>query len=411
MKSIKKLLGRTLLYLFIILLIPYLYFIFQAKQAIDTFLSLHPVDGKFEYQWFWVDLGGKITLQNVQFFQDSHDAIFTAEKIEVIPTSLFDLLDIKEHLIYQEYPSQIIINLINGETKQATKVFSLFNVLYQPDYLNYFYSKKCLTSIDPELPFMHFNLSSKFVVHRTSDDSLISFHFNSKEFAKVSGSFTLNNFSEHGEGGNFVSDLSIQFSNLLWMQQNTQKCLQALNIEKQAFSSLHTEFLFTTAKKNNLLLSNDAAKVFVDFIFVPQKIELNFDLQEGKTFSQIPLLPIYKYQQQVGLTVKLNGTAVRSFFQAYDYIAEKGETVSSSEENKTSKTPPNKFITLDKRSLKSYLGAKIKITLYNNKKVVGYLDRVNYQSIKIYQLELKGRTILPFSLKDIKSVILLREAN
>ena len=412
MKSIKKLIGRALLYLFIILLLPYLYFLSQAKQTIDTFLALHPLDGEFQYQWFWVELDGTISLQNIQFFQDSSDPIFIAERIEVVPTSLFDLLNIEEHLIYKEYPTKVLVNVINGGTKQGDKLFALFNVNYQPEYLSYFYPEKCLSALDVELPFLSFNLNTEFIIHRTSDESLISFDFTSKELAKAIGSFKLNNFSEQGEGGNFVSDLSLTFSDMLWLQQNTQKCLKALNLERSEFNSLYTKFINTTAKENNLLLSDGTAKTYVDFIFVPQKIKLSFNLQEDKTFSQIPFFPIYEYQQQVGLSIDLNDDHLPSIFQAYDYIStfEENQPSNTTKQSKTEK-PTSNLIALNRRSLKPYLGSKIEILLYNKKKVVGYIEEANYQSIKIYQLEHKGKTILPFLYKDIKSITLLHAEN
>ena len=413
MRSIKKLVSRALLYLFIILLLPYLYFLSQAKQTVDTFLALHPVDGEFQYQWFWVDLGGKISLQNVEFFQDSKDPVFTAGSIELIPTSLFDLLNIEEHLIYNEFPSKVVVKVVNGETKQAEKLFTLFNVNYQTEYLNYFYPEKCLSTLNKELPFINFNLNTEFVIHRTSDDSLISFDFRSKEFAKISGSFKLNNFSEQGEGGNFVSDLSLQFTDVLWLQQNTQKCLHALDLEKPEFSKLYTQFLNDTAKQNSLLLSSEAAKSYVDFIFVPQKIELAFDLQEGKTFSQIPFLPVYEYQHLVGLSIELNDSPLAAIFQAYDYISpdEPQQTEKSPGTQPKIEQPVSQVIAKNRRSLRPYIGSKIEILLYNKKKVVGYIEEVNYQSLKIYQLEHKGKTVLPFFYNDIKTITLLHAEN
>jgi len=413
MRSIKKLVSRALLYLFIILLLPYLYFLLQAKQTVDTFLALHPVDGEFQYQWFWVDLGGKILLQNVEFFQDSNDPVFTAESVELIPTSLFDLINIEEHLIYNEFPSQVRVKVVNGDTKQAEKLFALFNVNYQTEYLNYFYPEKCLSVLDKELPFINFNLNTDFVIHRTSDDSLINFDFRSKEFAKISGSFKLNNFSEQGEGGNFVSDLSLQFTDLLWLQQNTQKCLQALNLEKPEFSSVYAEFVHNKAKQNSLLIRDEVARSYVDFIFVPQKVELAFDLQEGKTFSQIPFLPVYAYQQQVGLSIELNDSPLTAIFQAYDYIStdEQQQTEQDQTTQPKVEQPVSQVISKNRRSLKPYIGSKISIMLYNKKRVVGYIEEVNYQSLKIYQLEHKGKTVLPFFYNDIKTITLLHAEN
>jgi len=412
MKSIKKLLGRSVLYLLIILLLPYLYFLSQAKQAVDTFLVLHPVDGKFQYQWLWVKLDGTISLQNIQFFQDSNDPIFTAKSLEIIPSNLFDLLNIKEHLIYKEFPSQLFVNVNNGESKQSAKLLSLFSINYKPEYLNYFYPEKCINNIDRELPLLHFDISSEFAIHRTADDSFINFTFKSKQLAKVMGAFKLNNFSEQNESSGFISDLTIKFSDLSWLQQNTQKCLKTFNLEESEFYNTYSYFLDKMAKKSNLLLSDGAAESYIDFIFVPQTIELKFDIKEGLTFSQVPLLPIYEYQEKVGLNILLNDKLAPPFFKAYNYISAE-ETIEQQQANKPNQRekPKMSFISLNRRALKPYLGSKIEIRLHNKKRVVGYIEKVDYQAIKIYQLEHKGKTTLPFLFEDIKSIVLIHAEN
>jgi len=410
----KKLLTRTFLYLFIILLLPYAFFTWQAKQGVDTFLILHPFDGDFSYQWLWIDLEGNISLQDIAFYQDSNDPIFTAKKIVIQLTSPFDLLDAKNHITHQEYPLHIVINLIDGQTNQTGKVFSMFGVDYQPDHLNYFYPKQCLEAIDKELPFLHFDLSSSFEISRTADVSLVNFSFNSQEFANFTGKFTLNNFTGQESNSVFLSGLRLDFSDLVWIQHNTQKCLQVLNLNRQKFDLLFAQFVKESASDNHLLLANDVTDAFIDFVFIPQKIHLEFNLQEGKTFSQIPVLPIYEYLEITGLSIKLNDRNLPSIFQAYDYI-------SAAQQDAAGKTIENPYLVerlpvvdihlkLNRRALMPYLGAKIEIQLYNNKVIVGYLEMANNQSIKISQLKYKGKTILPFAFKDIKSILLLRPA-
>ncbi len=407
-----KLLFRTFLYLFIILLIPYSYFAWQAKKGVDTFLILHPIDGEFEYQWLWLDLEGKISLEDISFYQDSNEPVFTAARIEIKLSSLFDVLDAADQIIHKEYPANIIVNLVAGQTAQSAKVFSLFGVDFQPNLLDYFYPEQCIENVDRELPLLHFDISSLFEIHRTADESLVNFSFRSKEFTNLTGKFKINNFSGADDNASFLSDLVLDFTELLWVQQNTQKCLQALNLEGHKFDQLFKQFIQDSAKQNNLLLADEVADSYVKFIFVPQRVRLEFNLQEGKIFSQISLLPIYDFQETTGLSIQLNDKKLTNIFQAYDYIsaveqlpAEQGNKTSSEEKETTTK---DIYLKLNRRALTPHLGAKIEIRLYNKKIIVGYLELANNQSIKISQLKYKGKTILPFAFKDIKSILLLR---
>ena len=68
------------------------------------------------------------------------------------------------------------------------------------------------------------------------------------------------------------------------------------------------------------------------------------------------------------------------------------------------------YVNLNSRALTPHLGAKVEIRLYNGQIIVGYLEMANNRSIKISQLKYKGKTILPFAFKDIKSVLLLRSS-
>lgn len=408
----KKLLTRTLLYLFIILLIPYSYFTWQAKKGVDAFLILHPVNGDFEYQWLWIDLEGKISLEDISFYQNLNEPVFTAETIEILLPSPFDILNSEDQITHREYPLNIIVNLVNGKTTQTAELFSLFGVSYQPEFSEYFYPEQCIDAIDKELPFINFELSSLFDIYRTADESLVNFSFKSEEFTNLTGKFIINNFSALEDNASFLSDLTLEFSDLLWMQQNTQKCLQALNLEGLQFDQLFSQFIKQSAKKNSLLLADNVADSFVSFIFVPQKVRLEFNLQEGKTFSQITLLPIYDYQEKTGLSVQLNDNTLPSIFQAFDYISSTKEATEAKSDGlgneEVQEVKRDIYLSLNSRALTPHLNAKIEIRLYNGQVIVGYLAMANNRSIKISQLKYKGKTILPFAFKDIKSILLLR---
>jgi len=408
----KKILLHSLLYLFVILLIPYSYFVWQAKKSVDAFLILHPINGDFEYQWLWIDLEGKISLEDISFYQETNEPVFTAEKIEIQLPSPFDILNTEDHITHREYPTNIIVNLVKGQTTQTAKLAALFGVNYQPEILEYFYPAQCVDVIDKELPFINFELSALFDIHRTADDSLVNFSFKSKEFINLTGKFIINNFSKVEDNATFLSDLTLEFSDLLWMQQNTQKCLQALNQEDLKFDQLFSQFINRSAKQNGLMLADNVADSFVNFIFVPQKIRLDFDLQEGKTFSQLSLLPVHEYLEKTGLSIQLNDKTLASIFQAFDYISSaKEKTEKKNDAAASEKTPETKkdiYLSLNSRALTPYLNAKIKIRLYNGQTIIGYLERANNRSIKISQLKYKGKTVLPFAFKDIKSILLLR---
>lgn len=413
----KKLLLHTLLYLFVILLIPYSYFTWQAKRGLDAFLVLHPFEGDFEYQWLWIDLDGKISLEDITFYQDLNEAVFTAEKIEIQLTSPFDILNAEDKITHREYPTNIIVNLVNGQTTQTAKLVSLFGVNYQPEFSEYFYPDQCIDAIDKELPFINFDISSLFNIYRTADESLVNFSFKSEEFTNLTGKFKINNFSSLEDNASFMSDLTLDFTELLWIQQNTQKCLQSLNLEGLKFDQLFSQFIEQSAKQNSLLLADNIAESYASFIFLPQRIGLEFNLQEGKTFSQISLLPIYDYQDKTGITIQLNDTQLPSVFQAFDYISavdgkpeNKGDGAVVEESQEIQEVQKDIYINLNSRALTPHLGAKVEIRLYNGKTIVGYLEMANNRSIKISQLKYKGKTILPFAFKDIKSVLLLKSS-
>ncbi len=407
MRKIKPFLIRSLFYLLIISLVPYLYFVIQAKKGIDAFIVTHTTGGEFEYQWLWINLSGNVSLEEVSYFLDSEEPLFTADTIEIIPPSIFDFLNAEERIIYNEYPSLVSIKLNHGESNQVKELFSLFNLHYTTDLLKYFYPKYCLDKLETQLPFIKFGINSTFQINLTADESLVNFDFSSKEFSQLSGSFKLNNFSQQINDSQYVSDLSLRFSEITWLQQNTQKCLQTLNLNKDDFDSLFTTFIAQKAKDNLLLINEKSAETYAKFIYAPQEIDILFNLQEGKKFSQIPFLPIEKYQQQTGLSIKLNKQKIDPVLGIEDpkkELIKLGHNTDS--KNGTSKTKKIK-LKLSKTGLTNYLGTKILILLKNDITIEGYLDSVNHQGIRIRQLKFKGESLLPFSFNDIDAIILL----
>lgn len=408
----KKLLKKTILYILILLLIPYLYFIWQAKQGVDAFIITHPTGGEFQYQWIWIDLNSHIVLSDVSFHQDSKDPIFTAQKIEIIPTSIFDLIGAEEHIIYKEYPPEIKINLVGGVSGKADELFALFNVNYKPELLGYLYPQECLTEINKQLPYLSFDLTSQFIIQRTADESSIDFSFSSREFANIKGEFKINNFSEDSTDGSYISGLSISFTDLTWIQQNTQKCLSIINLDKESFSENFSAQLVKTAKDNRLLIDTNTTLLYANFIYLPQKIHLNFNLEDGKTFSQISSAPLYQFQKELGLTIDLNEKNIGNLFQLDETVYE--IDVKSTAENPNKEIhvkKKNTYLRVNRSNLRKHLGSKIQINLYNGKEIIGYIEKVNSQSIKIRQLKFKGESILPFAYRDIKSILLLLDAN
>ncbi len=404
----KKLFLKILLYSVIILSIPYFYLLFQAKQGVDSFLAAHPMDGKFVYEWLWVDQHGKITIQDIKFYQDSSKPIFTAKKIEIVLTSVFDLLDAREHIIYKEYPSDVFINIFGGATGQSDKVFGLLNLNYSPVYVDYIYPNTCSKDINHLLPFMHFNLRTHFEIHRTSDLSQIEFRFESSEFANIQGSFILNNFTEQGGNVSFVSDLTANFSNLTWIQQNTQKCLHALKLKKPEFSVVTGNYISNKAKENSFVINNQALDALVNFVYIPQEIQLAFNLQNGLTLSQASILPNHEYPEKSGLQVSLNRKVVDiSLLEHKNLVEIKSEPLVPEVKKIEISNKEDDFLRVNAFNLKKHLGEKMKISLDNKKVIIGYLEMANEQGIKISQIKHKGKVLLPFSYNNIESIALM----
>ena len=50
---------------------------------------------------------------------------------------------------------------------------------------------------------------------------------------------------------------------------------------------------------------------------------------------------------------------------------------------------------------------KVRITLYEGQPAEGYIERVTTRQLELRQLKYKGESILPYAMKDIKSIFLL----
>lgn len=406
----KKILIKTIIYLVILLSIPYLYFVWQAKQGVDSFLLSHPMDGEFQYQWIWIDLDGKITLTDVSFFQQRYDAVFSADRLEIVPTSIFDLLDAREHIIYKEYPPQLDINLLGAKTTQTKSLFKLFNLEYDAGILPFLYPSQCLAVVDKSLPTIKFDFFSRFETQRTADESNVNFSFSSLEFVDLNGKFKINKFSDEGADGAYISNLSLSFDKLSWLHQNTQKCLTELKLTKDQFLSTYSQSLVETLKTQNLLVSEQTALNYADFFYTPQTIQLSFDVQEQKTFSQISVHPVDQYQKKTGLKILLNKSQMNDIFEPYTYQKEVVVVV----EDESLDSPPvpmlkksTHYLNVHYRSLKKHLGSKVIITLTNDKKLTGYLDVVHNDSLQLKQLKYKGKAELLFPYNEIQSIYLL----
>ncbi|MCF6194008.1 MAG: hypothetical protein L3J46_06715 [Kangiellaceae bacterium] len=407
-KKLKKILIRSVIYLVILLGLPYLYFVWQAKQGVDAFIVSFPLGGSLEYEWLLVDLDGNISLYGVALYQQSNEPLFEAQTIVINYSSIFDLVDLQEHILYREFPARVTVNIKQASSSQAKQLAALLGVNYPSDLLTYLYPLECHHLVEKELPFINFDLKILFDNQQTADISRVRFGFNSIELAELEGSFKINNFTQIGVEGGFISDLSINAKKLAWIQQNTQKCLADYKLSQSEFRDLLKPQLNKLAKNNQYLLSNLAATALADFLYVPQTMQLEFQVQEGKNFGQIAFLPMHQYQQQTGLKIKLNLNPLGTVFQEYE--PPKAIARSNNVLEQSFVTPANKDVSIrvSRSSLITHLGAKLKLKLRNETEVIGYLEHVDAQSVKIRQLKYKGESVLPFALADIKSILMLR---
>jgi len=412
----KKLLSKVILYSFVLLALPYLYFLWQAKQAVDTFLLAHNFGGEIEYKWIFVGLEGQITLAQVSMSSDGRDPLFEAEYLQIYPTSIFDLVNASEHILHNEFPLEISVAINNASSVLSAKIPSYFGLNYQPEELSLFFPSVCATALQNDIPLLRFNGKSTFQIHRTADISEVSFEFESHQFANINGTLRVNNFSEATSDGSFISDLSLSFSNLTWLQQNTQRCLSDQKLNKESFTSKLSEQLILSAIDKKLVLEAGVAEAIADFLFVPQTIQTSFDIEEGKKFSQIPFKPFYELPEKLGLSLFLNDKPINVIFNQ-SKSAELSKELSAEEVvNKEPIDMKSRDVPIINREiknyeLKQYLGSKLLISLKTGKKVEGYLDDVERHSLRLVQRKFKGKTTISFEFKDIKKVTLIREEN
>ena len=405
-KTAKKLIKRTLIYLIVLTSIPYFYLVWQAKGGVDTFLATHNLHGDFNYDWLWVDLDGYISLSNVSFYQQDYDPIFEAEILSIKLPSAFDYINSKEKVVYKEFPTNIEVSLLDAKTIKTPELLQLFGVNHIPTLLPLLFPNQCREVLYNELPNLQFDISTKFSIYRTADDVVVDFDFRNNELANAIGQFRVNNFSEVNSDASFISDLSLKFSEVYLIQQNTQKCLQSSPLERNKFIQSVADNIIKTSKDYQLLVNENSAKVIGEFIFAPQTVELIFNLQEGKTFSQTDFKPYHQLQQKLGLKIMLNEQPVGELFEAYNYITPPVAKDNQQPTNKAVKKDDN-WISVNVGEIRKYLGAKVRVELYEGQPAEGYIERVNARQLELRQLKYKGESILPYSMNDIKSIFLL----
>jgi hypothetical protein len=381
--------------------------VWQAKSGVDTFLVTHNTGGELNYEWLWVDLDGVIFLSDVSFFQQGYDPVFEAEGIEIKLPSVFDYLNSHEKVLYNEFPSAIELTVVNGRTIRSKDLLKLFNVQYEPEIVSLVFPSECRGVLYNELPSLQFDLNSQFKIFRTADDVLVDFEVKNPEFANLLGSFKINNFSDASNNSNFISDLKLRFSEIYLIQQNTQKCLQSNPAEREDFIAMVSASLEETSKQFKLVSNAESTKVIGEFIFAPQSLELEFNLEEGKTFGQIEFEPYHQLQQKLGLVVLLNGKSAGTLFEAFDYINPPQEQVRVGQTNEVVSEEVDRWLKVNTRALRKHLGAKVRISFYSGQPAEGYLESVTPNRLELRQLKYKGETLLPYPLSDIKSVFLI----
>ncbi len=409
----KKLLGKTLLYLSILLLIPYSYLVWQAKQGVDAFLISHQLGGEVTYQWVVLDHNGQIVLLDVEMGEPRDEPILTAKRVNIVLPSVFDLLGAQESVIHNEFPANISVNLVDGSSNQPVRLADTLGIKFDFNYLDYLYPQQCIASLQKNLSPLRFAASADFAIHRTADVSEISFQAKSLDFANIKGSLKLNNYSESSSDGSFVSDFNIAFFDIALLQKNTQKCLADLQLDKDNFIQTTKAQLIDKAADHNLIFDPKVPDTVAQFMFVPQRIDLALDIEEGKKFSQIPLEPFYQFPEKLGLSFALNSEPLNVIFDqvaSEAALTKKGEseqveTVTSEGEVVESKPIENPV--LQRYQLRDYIGAKIALDLRNGKRVEGYIQSVNSKSVILLQRKFKGRTVAPFAFNDVRRITLI----
>jgi len=405
---LKKLFIRVLIYLVILISLPYGYFWLQAKTAIDAFLLNQPLDGELSYSRLSLDLSGNVYLKEASFTLEGDLEVFTVEKIKIELSSIFDLLSAKEHILYQEYPARISLQFEGGQSKQPLAFFKLFKVDVAPQYSHWVYPTVCQQSIKLSPKVFSFEFNVDFEIHATSDISKVNFSFDSLELFNLLGQFKINNFSDASSDGNFLSDLTLSFKDIAILQKNTQRCLTANQLNRDSFYLLIEQQFTQLEIDEGLIINQSALSVWKKFIYIPDQLDLVFDLPPGKKYSQVDLLPIQTFQPNIGLNINLNknspGTLFKPFLSSLKQQPKKEPALEAMRQTtiETHKLRPNKKV------LSHYLGAKVLLKLKNGKSVIGYIEVAAWKSLTISQRKYKGKTQLPFNYSKIKSIELLR---
>lgn len=408
----KKLLRKTFLYLLILVSIPYCYLLWQAKQGVDTFLLAYDLGGEIQYEWFWVDLNGRITLYNLTFLKDERDPLLESEFVHISLPSVFDLINSKERVVYKEFPAELSISLVNAVSNQGSKIPSVFGLNYNSSYLTLFYPKECQNDLEKEIPRLKFNAETVFQIQRTADISDVEFDFESLDFANIKGKFKINNFSQNAVEGSFISDLSFNISDVSWLQKNTQKCLVLLNNSRQEFLNKLSNQVIANAAAHQLVFEQSTPQIIADFLYAPLELEISIDVDESKKLSQIPLDPIYLLPERLGLMMVLNDKPLNVIFdQSKSESFELKVIEEEKQKEEVATALPVENQQLKTFELKQYLGSKLLISLHSGKVIEGYLQSVENGSLELVQRRFKGKTVVPFNYKDIKKITLINPEN
>ncbi|MGB0495431.1 MAG: hypothetical protein ACPGJI_03665 [Kangiellaceae bacterium] len=414
---VRNLVLRTLVYVFILTALPYSYFLWHAKQGIDAFLVTRDFDFKIDYSWLWINYDGEIYLEKVRVSKTRKKPIIQAPRVKVSLPSIFDLLDSKEQVVYKTYPNPISLSVVNASSATPDLALNIFGIKYKKEHLNLFFPEICREQNKVKLPEFFFDFSTTFKIEQTADVALVSFKFRDTQFATIKGNFNINRLFETGVNTAYLSDLKINMAQLAWAQQSTQKCLDELKLGRNKLTIFYNDFLDKKATEHKLILDKDAMTTISDFFYRPQSVDLEVNIEEGTTYSQINYYPIHDFQERAGVSIKLNDKLIDNLFigQIEPLRDESEEPVSeNSSQNGITLEPPKPkttFISKRKQTLTNYLGSKIKINLYNGSGHIGYLESIGKDQMFLKKLEHRGKSILPFSYIDIKSIEVLVAQN
>ncbi len=410
---VRNLIVKILAYSFIITALPYSYFLWHAKQGVDAYLVTRDFDVKLDYSWMWINQEGEIFLEDVRVFKTRTSPIIKAPRLKISLPSIFDLLNSRDQVVYKTYPNQIRLSVVGAYTKQPETALNLFGIKYKKQYTNLFFPQECTTNGGVDLPDLVFDLSSTFIIEQTADIALVDFKFEDAQLATVKGSFNINRLLETGVNTSYLSDLVINMEGLTWLEQNAQACLDKLGLSRNKLTIFYRDFLGQKASNENLILNKIATQEISDFFYKPKNIDIQFDIEEGTTYSQTNFSPVYNFQKRVGLSIDLNKRNVGMIFN--NQITTNTEEEKTNENGNTGITPAHSlapqskkvFISKSRQLLTKYLGSKIKLNLYSGRPHIGYLESISRNQLIIKKLEYKGKSTLPFEYSQIKSIQLL----